>query len=117
MKKLFLLLMVLSSVGCAVVEPIYPYDFMYYNSERVGKVIDIQPITKSEYVQQAQPQLPRCHFNQYFRFQDVCFHHVRDQSYGRVVYITGYQVRIKSAGFIHSVRMDYAPRLGSHVRF
>lgn len=130
--------------------------------ERIGRVIQVQPITQIEYVDRHQPYLERCrskhrlpearlllgatigailgnrvgggsgqqiaiaagaaagaiiasepwHINDP---QVICYRHQAGASYGRVQYVTGYLVRINAEGYVHTVRMDSPPRIGSHI--
>ena len=164
MKTLIALLSLLVLSGCVTAhshERVYYYDY-----ERIGRVIAVQPITRTEYVDRHQPHIARCrtYHNQRSSTSDIivgsllgaaignrigggsgrdiataagaviggsiaadsrhsrapqtiCYDHQYGSSYGRVEYVTGYLVRVNDRGYVHTVRMNHSPRIGSYIRY
>lgn len=164
MKTLIALLALLFLTGCVTA---HSHDRVYfYDHDRIGRVIAVQPITQSEYVDRHQPHIARCRTYHGQRSstsdiivgsllgaaignrigggsgreiataagaviggslaadsrhsqsrQAICYEHQYGSSFGRVEYITGYLVRVRSNGYVHTVRMNHSPRIGSYIRY
>lgn len=131
MKKLFLFLSLLIVSGCSVPYHTYSSGMYHYTHQRLGKVIGVRPITRKEYVNDHPVNVEPCVWRLqrerrwgYLtdaltkrRYQSVCYDHKYGSSYGVIRYITGFSVRVNAQGYKKTIRLDYAPSLGSYIRF
>jgi hypothetical protein len=131
MKTMFLIIAIAFVTGCALPYETYSFDSYHYTNQRVGKVMSVRPITRKEYVNDHPRNIEPCIWRLqrerrwgYLsdaltkrRYQSVCYDHKYGNSYGVIRYVTGFSVRLNAQGYKKTIRLDYAPALGSYIRY